>query len=66
MKVKTIYKEDVEVIHKLLDFMETSGLFTEEAHKSMERVFSAMFDCTKEDGSVDMIEDDYNKQWSVD
>lgn len=61
MKVQTISKEDVDVVWRLFDMMENSSLFSTKAYDSMNRVFTAMFECVKEDGSVDLIETDTNK-----
>lgn len=61
MKVQTISKADVNTIWVLFDIMETSGLFSTKTYDSMNRIFTAMFECMKEDGSIDLIETDTNK-----
>jgi hypothetical protein len=61
MKVVTISKEDIKVVWKIFDMMETNYIFSREAYNAMCRIYTAMLDCEKEDGSVDMIETDTNK-----
>lgn len=56
MNIRTIEKQEVENLERVFDLILSSGLFAVNIIESISSTFDTILDCTKEDGSVDMIE----------